>query len=70
LLLLLLFAWIDFRSQTLWIFSMNNRARIDVQVWLWLVTAHRMYLFQEWTSSYGILFGVSYEAPGACLTAL
>jgi predicted RNA-binding protein with PIN domain len=37
-----------------------NSAHIDVQVWLWLATAHRMKLFQEWTSSYGILFGVTF----------
>ena len=37
-----------------------NSAHIDVQVWLWLATAHHMKLFQEWTSSYGILFGVTF----------
>ena len=37
-----------------------NSVHNDVQVWLWLPTAHRMKLFQEWTSSYGILFGVMF----------
>ena len=37
-----------------------NSAHIDVQVWLWLVIAHRIHLFQAWTSSCDILFDVTF----------